>query len=180
MKCTYHPEMEATETCVNCSMPVCSACVIPIENKNYCQSCIDEAFVSRKAKPGAILGLISGIIAALSGMLLTIQALTPGGGEDEWRFGKQIQMGAGANWTQAGYGIALMGLGLLAIIGSRYALVREHYKLAVAGGICAALCMPLLGIPALILIILSHEEFNQPYVDWCQKESPHLLNRLHW
>ncbi len=179
MKCAFHPEKEATETCANCNMPVCPGCIIPIENKNYCQSCIDEAFVRSWARPGAILGLVSGIIAAVSGGLLTINALKSGDGVDEWRFAKEIQMGVGPNWTQAGLGIALMGLGLLAIILSRYAFVREHYNLAVAGGICAALCMPLLGIPALILIIVSRDEFNMVLAEPCQKKSSHFLYWLH-
>ena len=165
MKCAYHPEAEATETCTNCSMPICSACVIPIENKTYCQSCIDEAFVRRRAKPGGILGMIAGIIAFFFGMLLAGFAISFGSDGPEWLGGHS---GSGTDWAWGGYGIALMALGLLAIIFSRYALVREHYKLAVAGGICAALCMPLLGIPALVLIILSREEFDQLYADWCQ------------
>ena len=176
MKCAYHPEADAVETCANCSMPICSTCVIPIENKTYCQSCINEAYVRHTAKPGGILGIISGIIALFLGMLLTGYALTTGA-RPEWSGGENS--GSGTDWVWASYGMALMTLGFLAIIGSRYAIVRSHYRLAVAGGVCATLCMPLLGIPALILIVLSRDEFNQPYDDLCQKESPHLLHRLH-
>ena len=177
MKCAYHPESDAIETCANCSMPICYACVIPIENKTYCQACINEIFTRHTAKPSGILGLIAGIIAVIFGTLLTAYALTTGA-RPEWSGGENS--GAGNDWSWAGYGIALMVLGFLAIIGSRYAIVREHYKLAVVGGVCAALAMPLLGIPALILIVFSHDEFNQPNVDSCQKESTYLLHRLHW
>lgn len=177
MKCAYHPEAEAVGTCVNCSMPVCSACGIPVESKTYCQPCVNEAFTRHTAKPGGILGVIAGVIALFFGMLLTGYGLSRGD-RPEWAWGEHV--GPSANWVQAGYGISLMGLGLLAIVGSRCALVRKHFWLAIAGGICAALAMPLLGIPALILIALSRNEFNLPYADLCQKESPHLLHRLHW
>jgi hypothetical protein len=177
LKCAYHPDTEATETCANCSMPICSACGIPIDSKTYCDACISEIFARHAAKPGGILGVIAGIIAFFFGGLLTANAVSRGD-RLEWAWGAHA--GPSIDWTQASYGIALMALGLLAIIGSRCALVREHYKLAVVGGVCATLCVPLLGIPALILIVCSRDEFNQPYADSCQKESPDLLSRLHW
>jgi hypothetical protein len=178
MKCAYHPKIEASATCANCNMQVCPDCYVPVENQNYCQSCIDEAFTRRWARPGAILTLISGIIAISAGMFLTMMALTPGARPDS-RFGKEIEMGLGPDWVQAGLGIALMTLGLLAVIGSRYAFVRQHYRLAVAAGICTALCMPLLGIPALMLIVLACDEFGAIYVESCQRDPSPLLNRLH-
>jgi len=60
------------------------------------------------------------------------------------------------------YGIALFVLGILAIVGSGFAVSRKHFILAVAGAIIAAFLFFPLGIPALVLISMSYDEFKTP------------------
>jgi hypothetical protein len=54
----------------------------------------------------------------------------------------------------------MLVLGIIAMEGYRSAMDGEYFGVALAGGICAALVMPPLGIPALILIATSKREFN--------------------
>jgi hypothetical protein len=49
--------------------------------------------------------------------------------------------------------------GFLAMIGGYYALKRKHWGWALTGAICS-LISPLLGIPAVILLIKSKSEFQ--------------------
>jgi hypothetical protein len=53
-----------------------------------------------------------------------------------------------------------VALGLIAIQGGRYALKQERFWWAIVGSLCAILSSLLLGIPAIILIILSRKEFR--------------------
>jgi hypothetical protein len=42
MKCTNHPEVDATGTCVKCGKNLCIDCQRELHNKTYCQPCADE------------------------------------------------------------------------------------------------------------------------------------------
>jgi hypothetical protein len=54
-----------------------------------------------------------------------------------------------------------IALGLIAIQGGRYALRRERFLWAILGGFCAIISGGLLlGIPAVILLLLSKKEFR--------------------
>jgi hypothetical protein len=62
------------------------------------------------------------------------------------------------------WGIIFISLGLIAILGGRYALKRKQFALAIMGGAAAAITLTwpgiALGIPAIILIALSRKEFR--------------------
>lgn len=47
MKCSYHPESEATDICLTCRQPVCDQCTVKLTGKNYCRSCLEEKVVCR-------------------------------------------------------------------------------------------------------------------------------------
>lgn len=53
-----------------------------------------------------------------------------------------------------------VALGLISIQGGRYALKQERFWWAIVGCLCATLSSLLLGIPAIILIVLSRKEFR--------------------
>ena len=57
-------------------------------------------------------------------------------------------------------GAPLIAIGIVAIVGGVFALRRRLWGLALAGAICA-LCVWILGIPAIIFIALSKREFTQ-------------------
>ncbi len=46
-KCYYHPEADATGTCVNCQKPVCLECKVVLGGEAYCTLCADKLFVRR-------------------------------------------------------------------------------------------------------------------------------------
>ena len=57
--------------------------------------------------------------------------------------------------------LSIMGIiAMLPIIGGICALIRKHWRLAFIGSI-ASLIFWLLGIPALVLIVISKDEFRQ-------------------
>jgi hypothetical protein len=104
----------------------------------------------RSAMPvaGGVLGIIAGVFPVVGGLALIIISAVVG----EWR--------DSFDWAPTALGIALIALGVLAVVGSSYAISRRNFVLAVIGGVCAVFSMWLLGIPALILIALSSREFN--------------------
>lgn len=51
-------------------------------------------------------------------------------------------------------------LGTLALVGGIYAMKRKIWGLALAGSIASAFICPILGIPTLVLITLSRNEFE--------------------
>lgn len=87
----------------------------------------------------------------------------------------QIALSIGTNdrwlpqdWPGFGLGLGFTMLGLTAIAGSSHALARRSYPTAIAGAVCALLALFLtlpvlavLGVPALILIVISRGEFGR-------------------
>ncbi len=149
MRCAIHPEEEAVGICVQCGKPVCLKCRTTVEDRIYCPVCTAKAYEKaagkRTGKPvaGGILGIIAGALNFFVGTILIVDGATV----------------ESVDWSVMGLGQALVILGILAIVGSSVAIARRNFILAIIGGVCA-LPPLLLGIPALILIALSHEEFD--------------------
>lgn len=149
MRCAIHLEEEAVGTCVRCGKAVCLACRTTVESKIYCPVCAAKVYETaagkRTGKPivGGILGIIAGAINFSVGIILIADGATV----------------ESVDWSEMGLGQALVILGILAITGSSVAIARRNFTLAIIGGVCALPSL-LLGIPALILIALSHEEFD--------------------
>ena len=145
MKCAFHPDRDAVAACVNCGKLVCPECGTVLGGRYYCQPCANELFVSKpaaqtasavrsaKLTTAAVLNIVAGAIAVLIG-LVTV-----------WIYG---------------LGLIPLGLGVVAIIGGACALRSKNYGWALAGAICATLATFIIGIPALILIVLSRNEFS--------------------
>jgi hypothetical protein len=47
MNCEYHPERDATDTCVSCGKAVCTYCRTIADGQVYCPSCVDNVFTKR-------------------------------------------------------------------------------------------------------------------------------------
>lgn len=60
------------------------------------------------------------------------------------------------------FGIALLVIGVLAIIGGVYALRLKTWGLALAGSISAVITGPVIGLLALIFTVLGREDFRKP------------------
>jgi hypothetical protein len=102
------------------------------------------------AKPaaGGILGIIAGVLGIALGIIFVAGGATP---EYPWQ---------PVDWSAVGLGIALVIFGIAAITGSSFAFARKNFTRSVVGGVCAVLALWPLGIPALILIVMSRGEFR--------------------
>jgi hypothetical protein len=100
-----------------------------------------------------ILGIIAGVVGVIFGIVLA--ALGTTGGGFLAIFGLPALGGMIAGVTA----IPLI-LGIVAIVGSIYALMRRHWGLALVGSICSLFCVWFLGIPAIIFVILGKGEFK--------------------
>ena len=154
MKCAYHSEAEATETCTSCAMPICQNCSVKVDNKVCCRTCIDEAFMAKKTRLSSlkltisgILGMIAGFISLLGGIGLISRGLDKG-------------LYQSTNWTEVGFGITIIATGIVAIVGSYFALTRKSFGLSLAGATCAIVPFWFLGIPALLLVAFSKDRFD--------------------
>ena len=60
------------------------------------------------------------------------------------------------------FGFLFMILGLLAITGGIFTLIRKNWIVSLIGAIASIFPLVILGILAIVLIILSKKEFSQP------------------
>ena len=60
------------------------------------------------------------------------------------------------------FAIALLVIGVLAIVGGVYALRLKVWGLALAGAIAAVITGPVIGLLALIFTVLGREDFQKP------------------
>ncbi|MFC1848480.1 hypothetical protein ACFLXV_04145, partial [Chloroflexota bacterium] len=125
----------AAELCVNCGVRVSGG----------------QPRRSGKRGPGWVTA--GGIFAALAGVL----AIAPGiamvvNGSTDYCLR--------TDWAEIGFGISFLVAGLLAIVGSIFAITRRNFSLALMGGICALWPMWFFGVPALVLIAISSEQFQ--------------------
>jgi hypothetical protein len=170
MKCATHPDVDAVGVCVNCGRAVCSTCRTVVGGKTSCPACATSVSDVVKRKPTAkpIAGGILGIIAGVLGLVLGVILIAGGSATDYyWE---------SVDWSAVGLGIAALVFGILAIIGSSFAVARKNFTISAIGGVCALLTMWPLGIPALILIVISHGEFQPASASSicvnCGKENP--------
>jgi hypothetical protein len=111
---------------------------------------------SGKPKIAGVLLIISGsigILGALIGALIL------------WAFSEGVAVGFGDPGNAPLSLLLVLGIivalpGLIAVIGGISALKRRRWGLTLAGSIGAMLYFTALGIPALVLLILSKKEFE--------------------
>ena len=138
------PTTPLTEVCVNCGMRVAKSGKVGASSS------------SGSLTAGGVLVIICGVLGILGGLVNAIgsgAAIAFGGGLEEVFY---IVIGTG--------GIVL---GVVAIIGGAYALKRRNFTFAIVGAVCGFLaagplcCGLLLGVPALVLIIVSRDRFDE-------------------
>jgi hypothetical protein len=59
-------------------------------------------------------------------------------------------------------GAVLAPSGILSVGGGAESVRRRHWKVALAGCLCAAAVLSVIGLPAVLLVILSRSEFHEP------------------
>jgi hypothetical protein len=130
----------------------------------YLKNSTKEAEMELTLKPrvAGVLIIVTGSIVILGMLILAFLV---------WAFSEGMAVGFGQP-SNAPLGIILvLGLvaavpGVVAVIGGVSALNRRQWGLALAGAICACLYFNVLGIPALVLLILSKNELaaRQPEI----------------
>ncbi|MFC1992852.1 hypothetical protein ACFLV3_03470 [Chloroflexota bacterium] len=108
---------------------------------------------TNKPKSGGILILISGVFGILGAIGYSIGFGDAGSG-----FGKG-DMPPFVPSIIFGMSIPSLIISLLALAGGIFALQRKKWAWALTGSIAAALSFILLGIPAIVLIAMSKDEF---------------------
>jgi len=111
--------------------------------------------MSKTKKPiiGGILTIISGALGILGTISYAIGLGDVGSG-----FGKG-DMPPFVPSIIFGMPIPSLIIALLALVGGIFAIRRKNWRWSIAGSIAAALSLILLGIPAIVLIAISKDEF---------------------
>lgn len=112
--------------------------------------------MSKTKKP-----IIGGILTTVSGLLglLGIASYSIGFGEPGSGIGKG-DMPPFVPSIIFGMSIPAIAIALLAVVGGILAIQRKRWKWSLAGSIAAALSLILLGIPAVVMIAISKDEFT--------------------
>lgn len=113
-----------------------------------------KAEKTNKPLIGGILSIISGALAILGTFSYSIGLGDPGSG-----FGKG-DMPPFVPSIIFGLSIPAILIALLAITGGVLAILKKRWNWSLAGSIAAIFSLILLGIPAVILIALSKDEFE--------------------
>jgi hypothetical protein len=113
--------------------------------------------VSKTKKPiiGGILTLVSGLLGLLGIASYSIGFGAPGSG---------IGRGDMPPFVPSiifGMSIPAVVIAILAVAGGMLAVLRKRWRWALAGSIAASLSLILTGIPAIVLIALSKDEFSR-------------------
>ena len=105
--------------------------------------------------------IIGGILAILSGLLGTIGIISYsiGFGDPGSGIGKG-DMPPFVPSIIFGMSIPAIVIAILAVIGGVFALMRKRWRWSLAGSIAAALSLIILGVPAVVMIALSKDEFS--------------------
>ncbi|MCX5996417.1 MAG: hypothetical protein NTV42_02120 [Chloroflexi bacterium] len=118
-----------------------------------------------------LLDIVSGALGIIAGLFMSLRVLgvraahaaagaAPGVGPYAGNFPQMPHMffpGMGI-----AFGIALLVIGVLAIVGGVYALRLKAWGLALAGSIGAVITGPVIGLLALIFTVLGREDFRKP------------------
>lgn len=105
--------------------------------------------------------VVGGILTILSGLLglLGIASYTIGFGDPGSGIGKG-DMPPFVPSIIFGMSVPSAIIALVAVAGGGMALFRRHWRWSLAGAIAAALSLILIGIPVVILVALSRDEFT--------------------
>jgi len=119
-----------------------------------------ETTVNKTAMPivAGILDIVSGVLSLLAFIGLLIASIAVGSnfiGVYIWDPGVGVALSVLIILTALAFAV-----GILALMGGVYALQRKKWGLALTGSICALLPSFALGVAAIIITVLSRDEFE--------------------
>ena len=109
---------------------------------------------TRKPKIGGILAILSGALGILGAISYTVGLGSAGSG-----FGKG-DIPPFVPSIIFGMSIPSIVIAVIALVGGIFAIRRKRWSWALTGTIAATLSLILLGIPSIILVSLSRDEFK--------------------
>jgi len=109
---------------------------------------------TRKPIIGGILTIVSGLLG-----LLGIASYSIGFGDAGSGIGKG-DMPPFVPSIIFGMSIPAIAIAILAVAGGIFAVLRKRWRWSLAGSIAAVLSLIILGVPAVVLIALSKDEFK--------------------
>lgn len=118
-----------------------------------------------------LLDIVSGAMGVIAGLCISLRMFAARALQDAAGVAPRVSPHAG-NFPQMphmffpglgiAFGITLLVIGVLAIIGGVYALKLKAWGLALAGSIGAVITGPVIGLLALIFTVLGREDFRKP------------------
>ena len=157
-----------TRNCVSCGRAIAwDANVCPYCGHDYRAQFVpaQQPSPSGRARTGAILILVSGVLAVLMGIAAvaasTVNFESMGATFAPDFTQKQLQE------LLLVFGIVALALGIVAVIGGMFGLERRHFGIVIAGGICGIVGIgfflgTVLAVIGLILVALGRSEFEAP------------------
>jgi hypothetical protein len=119
---------------------------------------------------GGLLNIVSGALGVIFGLFMSLRGLAFTAAHAAQGVAPRLAPHAGA-YPQMPHlffpgmgiacGIALLVIGVLAILGGVYALKLKAWGLALAGSIAAVITGPIIGLLALIFVVLGREDFRK-------------------
>ena len=171
LDCGARP-LQGTDFCQHCGAPttplteICVNCGVRVAKRGK----VGTSSGSGLLTAGGVLVIICGVLGILGGLANAI------GSGAALAFGGDLQ-----EIVYIVLGMIGIVLGVVAIIGGAYALKRKNFVFAIVGAICGLLaavplccCGLFLGIPALVLIIVSRDKFDEHK----ELEDPYVLHEL--
>jgi hypothetical protein len=118
-----------------------------------------HAQLTWKPIAGGILSIVAGGINLFMGIILASVSR-----HEMWEYPRRFRDSMGFERLGVALGTILIILAIVAIVGGVFAILRRIWGLSLTGAICSLVPHPgmVLGIPALILISMSKDEFDQP------------------
>jgi hypothetical protein len=117
-----------------------------------------------------LLNIVSGALGVLVGLCMSLRGLAFTTAQAAQGIAPRVAPHAGAYPQMPhlffpgmgiAFGIALLVIGVLAILGGVYALKLKTWGLALAGSIAAVITGPVIGLLALIFVVLGREDFRK-------------------
>ena len=65
MTCYVHSDQPAAGICVSCGKPICAACIIEVDGKNQCKTCVGKVVSVSKIKSPGAAAFLSFVIAGV-------------------------------------------------------------------------------------------------------------------
>lgn len=124
---------------------------------------------TRRPTAAGVLAVVTGVVAIGGGIAIVLV----GGSMTGLQFSTWLAYLAGLDVPSALSGVTILSplllgslgailipFGVVSLTGGIQAMHRRHWRFALAGCLCASAVLPVLGLPAVVLVAMSRSEFD--------------------